>query len=231
MEYYGKILCISAMDLTYDDRPVLKDGELDYSNSRVLNGNHPSMLSDDILAPIMTESNYKQLKRRGQINVVRPGKGLGSYALVEVATLPQRFKDRIKAKYGDMNTNILRDWFGVHYEIDAKAREFFTKFRFADGTTLPPEHINEYTINASVLQAVLSVMNDTRTMRQAMQNNRINWGEMAGAISFYQVEFGHTLPLSPTRFQKRVNEFKSEGMSVLSVRSLRIRTRGKSTTR
>lgn len=215
MEYYGKILCISAMDLTYDDRPVLKDGELDYSNSRVLNGNHPSMLSDDILAPVMTESNYKQLKRRGQINVVRPGKGLGSYALVEVATLPQRFKDRIKAKYGDMNTNILRDWFGVHYEIDAKAREFFTRFRFADGTTLPPEHINEYTINASVLQAVLSVMNDTRTMRQAMQNNRINWGEMAGAISFYQVEFGHTLPLSPTRFQKRVNEFKSEGYECL----------------
>lgn len=215
MEYYGKILCISAMDLTYDDRPVLKDGELDYSNSRVLNGNHPSMLPDDILAPIMTESNYKQLKKRGQINVVRPGKGLGSYALVEVATLPQRFKDRIKAKYGDMNTNILRDWFGVHYEIDAKAREFFTRFRFADGTTLPPEHINEYTINASVLQAVLSVMNDTRTMRQAMQNNRINWGEMAGAISFYQAEFGHTLPLSPTRFQKRVNEFKSEGYECL----------------
>lgn len=215
MEYYGKILCISARDLTYDDRPVKNSGNADYSGSRVLKGVHPSMLSDEELAPIMTEANYKQLKMRGQINVVRPGKGLGSYALVEVATLPQRFKDKIKQKYGDMESNILRDWFGSHYEIDAKARAFYTRFRFEDGSPLPPEHINEYTINASVLQAVLAVMNDTRTMRQAMQNNRINWGEMAGAISYYQAEFGHTLPLSPTRFQKKVNEFRSAGYECL----------------
>ena len=177
MEYYGKILCISATDLTYDDRPVITDGERDYTNSRTLNGIHPSKLSDEVLAPIMTEANYKQLKKRGQINVVRPGKGLGSYALIEVATLPQRFKEKIKVKYGDMSSNILRDWFAAHYEIDAKALEFFTRFRFADGTALPPEHINEYTVNASVIQAGLAVMNYQKNMGQAMQNHRINWGE------------------------------------------------------
>ena len=87
MEYYGKILCISAKDLTYDDRPVIIDGKADYSRSRTLKGVHPSMLQKEELAPIMTEANYKQLKKRGKINVVRPGKGLGSYAPVSYTHL------------------------------------------------------------------------------------------------------------------------------------------------
>lgn len=117
MEYYGKIACISYVDLIREPDPI------------------------------MSESNYKQLSRRGKINVVRPGKGLGSYALVEIATMPQRFQDKIKEKYGDMNSEILRMWFASHFHIDAKARGFYTRFRFEDGSALPPEHINEYTVN------------------------------------------------------------------------------------
>lgn len=216
MEYYGKILCISANDLTYDDRPViLADGTEDWSNSRVLDGRTPQSLSPEILAPIMSEPNYKQLSRRDKINVVRQGKGLGNYALVELATLPQRFKDRIKLKYGDMKSDILKDWFASHFTIDPQARGWFTKIRLENGSMLPPDKINEYTVNASVLQAVVALMNDTKIIRKAMQGEKVNWGEMVGAISYYQAEFGHTLPLSPNRFQKKVEEFKRDGYMCL----------------
>ena len=215
MEYYGKILCISYNDLTYDDRPVVVNGRADYSHSRCLNGVAPSMLPTDTLAPIMTAANYKNLLRRGQINVVRAGKGLGNYALIEVATLPQRFRERIKAKYGTMEPNILKDWFGQHYRIDAEARSFYTRFRFDDGSALPPNKINEYTVNASVLKAVVSVMADTKIMRKAMNGRTVNWGEMAGAISYYKAEFGHTLPLSSHRFRERVDTYRKEGCESL----------------
>lgn len=215
MEYYGKILCISYNDLTYDDRPVVINGRADYSHSRCLNGVAPSMLPTETLAPIMTAANYKNLLRRAQINVVRAGKGLGNYALIEIATLPQRFRGRIKEKYGTMEQNILKDWFGQHYRIDAEARSFYTRFRFEDGSALPPDKINEYTVNASVLKAVVSVMADTNIMRKAMNGQTINWGEMAGAISYYQAEFGHTLPLSPHRFRERVNAYQKEGYESL----------------
>ena len=215
MEYYGKILCISYNDLTYDDRPVVVNGRADYSHSRCLNGVAPSMLPTETLAPIMSIPNYKQLSARGQINVVRVGKGLGNYALIEIATLPQRFRERIKEKYGTMEQNILKDWFGQHYRIDAEARSFYTRFRFEDGSALPPDKINEYTVNASVLKAVVSVMADTNIMRKAMNGQTINWGEMAGAISYYQAEFGHTLPLSPHRFRERVNAYQKEGYESL----------------
>ena len=215
MEYFGKILCISANDLTYDDRPVIVNGQPDYSHSRVLDGRDPSTLSAEILAPIMSVPNYKQLKARGQINVVRDGGGLGNYVLVEVATLPVRFRERIKEKYGEMKVNILRDWFAQHYVMDAKARAFYTRFRFENGEALPPEHINEYTVNASVLKAVIALLADTKILRKAMQGGGVNWGEMAGAISYYQAEFGHTLPLSTNRFKARVNEFREGGYECL----------------
>ena len=229
MEYYGKILCISYNDLTYDDRPVMVNGKADYSRSRTLKGVHPSTLSEEELAPIMSIPNYKKLAAKKEINVVRPGKGLGSYALVEIATMPLRFQERIKLKYGDMKEDVIRNWLGSHYHIDAKAREFYTRFRFDNGDTLPPEHIQEYTVNASVIEAVMRAMEDATFMRKAMKAGPVNWGELAGAISYYQAEFGHTLPVSSNRFKKRVNDFKANGYESLISRKFMNQNRRKVT--
>lgn len=230
MEYYGKILCISYKDLTYDDRPVIReDGKADYSKSRALRGHHPSMLSMEELAPIMSVPNYKKLAARKEINVVRQGKGLGSYALIEIATMPLRFQERIKLKYGDMKEDVIRNWLGNHYHIDAKAREFYTQFRFDNGDALPPEHIQEYTVNASVIEAVMRAMEDATFMRKAMKAGPVNWGELAGAISYYQAEFGHTLPVSSNRFKKRVNDFKANGYESLISRKFMNQNRRKVT--
>lgn len=229
MEYYGKILCISYNDLTYDDRPVLVNGKADYSRSRTLKGVHPSTLSEEELAPILSVPNYKKLAAKKEINVVRPGKGLGSYALVEIATMPLRFQERIKLKYGDMKEDVIRNWLGSHYHIEAKARDFYTRFRFDNGDTLPPEHIQEYTVNASVIEAVMRAMEDATFMRKAMKAGPVNWGELAGAISYYQAEFGHTLPVSSNRFKKRVNDFKANGYESLISRKFMNQNRRKVT--
>lgn len=229
MEYYGKILCISYNDLTYDDRPVMVNGKADYSRSRTLKGVHPSTLSEEELAPIMSIPNYKKLAAKEKINVVRSGRGLGGYVLVEIATMPLRFQERIKLKYGDMKEDVIRNWLGSHYHIDTKAREFYTRFRFDNGDTLPPEHIQEYTVNASVIEAVMRAMEDATFMRKAMKAGPVNWGELAGAISYYQAEFGHTLPVSSNRFKKRVNDFKANGYESLISRKFMNQNRRKVT--
>lgn len=229
MEYYGKILCISYNDLTYDDRPVMVNGKADYSRSRTLKGVHPSTLSEEELAPIMSIPNYKKLAAKEKINVVRSGRGLGGYVLVEIATMPLRFQERIKLKYGDMKEDVIRNWLGSHYYIDAKAREFYTRFRFDNGDALPPEHIQEYTVNASVIEAVMRAMEDATFMRKAMKAGPVNWGELTGAISYYQAEFGHTLPVSSNRFKKRVNDFKANGYESLISRKFMNQNRRKVT--
>lgn len=222
-------MCISYNDLIYDDRPVMVNGKADYSRSRTLKDVHPSTLSEEELAPILSVPNYKKLAAKKEINVVRPGKGLGSYALVEIATMPLRFQERIKLKYGDMKEDVIRNWLGSHYHIDAKAREFYTRFRFDNGDALPPEHIQEYTVNASVIEAVMRAMEDATFMRKAMKAGPVNWGELAGAISYYQAEFGHTLPVSSNRFKKRVNDFKANGYESLISRKFMNQNRRKVT--
>lgn len=222
-------MCISYNDLTYDDRPVLVNGKADYSRSRTLKGVHPSTLSEEELAPILSVPNYKKLAARKEINVVRKGRGLGGYVLVEVATMPLRFQEKIKLKYGDMKEDVIKNWLGSHYHIDAKAREFYTRFRFDNGDALPPEHIQEYTVNASVIEAVMRAMEDATFMRKAMKAGPVNWGELAGAISYYQAEFGHTLPVSSNRFKKRVNDFKANGYESLISRKFMNQNRRKVT--
>lgn len=222
-------MCISYNDLTYDDRPVMVNGKADYNRSRTLKGVHPSTLSEEELAPIMSIPNYKKLAAKEKINVVRSGRGLGGYVLVEIATMPLRFQERIKLKYGDMKEDVIRNWLGSHYHIDAKAREFYTRFRFDNGDALPPEHIQEYTVNASVIEAVMRAMEDATFMRKAMKAGPVNWGELAGAISYYQAEFGHTLPVSSNRFKKRVNDFKANGYESLISRKFMNQNRRKVT--
>ena len=222
-------MCISYNDLTYDDRPVMVNGKADYSRSRTLKGVHPSTLSEEELAPIMSIPNYKKLAAKEKINVVRSGRGLGGYVLVEIATMPLRFQERIKLKYGDMKEDVIRNRLGSYYHIDAKAREFYTRFRFDNGDTLPPEHIQEYTVNASVIEAVMRAMEDATFMRKAMKAGPVNWGELAGAISYYQAEFGHTLPVSSNRFKKRVNDFKANGYESLISRKFMNQNRRKVT--
>ena len=75
-------------------------------------------------------------------------------------------------------------------------------------------------MNASVIESVLELMADTVLMRRAMKGGPVNWSEMAGAIRYYQAEFGHTLPMSANRFKNRVYSFKAKGYESLDQREI-----------
>lgn len=198
MEYYGKILCISKEDLTRDDRPKAGGYQI-----------------DDIKAPVMSESYYKQLVFRGKIRVIRKGIGRGVTALVAVESLPEKYRKKVEEKYGNMRLEILRHWFLVHWVVDDAARTFYTRKSIALGENFDLEKQQECVLNASTIQAVLRLMDDVKMKRAVMQGERLCWEEMAGAINFYQAEFGHTLPLSVDRFKKKVLEFKEKGYEAL----------------
>ena len=75
----------------------------------------------------------------------------------------------------------------------------------------------------------MRAMEDATFMRKAMKAGPVNWGELAGAISYYQAEFGHTLPVSSNRFKKRVNDFKANGYESLISRKFMNQNRRKVT--
>ena len=81
MQRYGQTIAVTVEDLTRSD-----DGKA-----------------------IMSMNNYRNLVRRKQVNILRPGKGLGSCALIEYSSLPERFRRRFESKYGDPEVLLSRD--------------------------------------------------------------------------------------------------------------------------
>ncbi|MDL2243732.1 transposase family protein [Bacteroidales bacterium OttesenSCG-928-J19] len=192
MEYYKKYICVTVEELTRKG-----DGEA-----------------------IMSIENYKTLVKRRRVNVVRPGKGLGNYALIDYNSLPERFRDRFVEKYGKP-ADILKSQAIIDTFIeDTAAREFFADHILPDGTRLPADKIDEYTTNASVLNEIIKLENDREALKKALGSKA---GSVKQSILNTLEKFrdypGHSLPGSWARVQKAIKAYREDGyVSVISGR-------------
>ena len=154
MEWYGNTIAVTMHDLTRSD-----DGEA-----------------------IMSGDCYKKLVTRGRLTMLRCGKGLGSYALVDYATMPVRFRTRFEAKYGDPEKIMRQE--NMELAADAAAQRFFHDYLLPNGEHLPEAKQAEYTLNARVLNALREMFNTQRAMRRACNNNTpVIWANIfAGEI-------------------------------------------------
>lgn len=190
MEYYNDILCISYDELTRNDA-------------------QPGEPSD----AIMSRSNYMKLTNKGEIDVVRQGKGKSNYALIRVDTLPERFKIKVKEKFPDTTNSVLMKYFDEYYMLDDRARAYYAnEVRTGSGSPLPLAKQNELTVNASVLNAVKCMINDRAMMKRAM-GGKLHFEEIVTAVEHYREKVGHTLPGS--RIRSVLNTYIKEGYSAL----------------
>lgn len=166
------------------------------------------------LTAVMTPSNYKQLSARGKITVARRA-CRGHRALVVVDSLPSKYREKVKEIYPEGSTMKLHECFRENFTLDAEARTFFSTFRFDNGSPLPADKVNEYTVNASAIRAVLRLMVNTKSLRRAQFGGRVQWDEMAAAVAYFKQEYGHTLPESTLRLRKKVAQFNREGYACL----------------
>lgn len=162
---------------------------------------------------VMSIPNYKQLAHRGRIDVVRQGKGLGNYALVAVESLPRAYRTKVQTMYPDGDLTRLKGWVCSNYEVDQAAVAFFHD-KAKTGVELPPAKVQEYIINASVLNTCIRLYERAATA-QKLFGGKYNWDQMARAIEALRQEYGHTLPASTLRFRKKVNEYKKAGYGCL----------------
>lgn len=201
MEQHLGIYCISVDELTRDDRTQEDRSEL--------------------LAPIMSYDNYKKYIQRGKLRVVRQGKGKGNYALIEYDSLPQELKDRVRAKYPDADSELayLHKVYDESFSYDHTARTYYMRTLARLNQSLKAERLkalaDEYTINASVVQAVLRLKRNTRLYRKVRQGGSVSWAMMADAISYYKDCYGHTLGTTPTRFAQWAKKWEAKGYDSL----------------
>lgn len=163
-------------------------------------------------AGIMTRPNYSNLARRGRIKVVRPGKGLGNYALVAVDSLPERFAKKLSAGPSSDITGLLA-WCTDAYEIDQVAIEFFLD-RSQCGVSLQVSSALKLARNASVLDLFVRLAY-TVGLRARFFGGTNVWPRLASCASQLRDLTGHTLPASPQRLRQAVGRYRATGYKSL----------------
>lgn len=186
MEYSGNILTVTYSDLTRSD-----NGEA-----------------------VMSCSNYKLLVHRHRINVVVRGGGLGKVAEVEWMSLPDRFKVKYIAKYGDPEEAQLRQ--NSMITFDEKARAFFAQYELPDGSPLKEDKQQEYMVNASVLNKMLE-METVQRRQRAQRGNRtpVSWENIMEQCEQLRENYGHTLPKNAARLREKMRQYSREGYECL----------------
>lgn len=163
---------------------------------------------------IVTQSNYKAMSARNRINVVRRGGGAsGCTALIAVDSLPTKYRHAVELEFPGGAEVRLRGWITSNYELDQHAVAFFND-RNKTGLDLPQDKVNEYVVNASVLNTCIKLYERASAYRKLM-GEKYDWSMMAKTITVLKETYHHTLPESPLRFRKKVNEYKAGGYDVL----------------
>lgn len=137
--------------------------------------------------------------------------GNGRQMLISFDSLPKETQEAI----GDPRK--LQHILEQFYKTDANAVEYYTNFQYPDGSYLPPNTVEQYITNASMLKALLH-------LQKARTNERISKGGstrgitktlIEDAISFNEIlkkknGVTHNIPTS-TRFIKKLNAFAERG--------------------
>ena len=163
---------------------------------------------------IMTASCYKSLAHRGNLDVVRRGGGAsGCVALIAVDSLPTKYRTKVEETFPGGPEVRLEGWITSHYETDQEAMAWFHD-RKNTGLDLTPDKIQEYVVNASVLNTCIALYERAAAYRKLM-GEKYDWSMMAKVVGVLKDKYHHTLPESMLRLRQKVNQYKQGGYGAL----------------
>ncbi|MDB9154222.1 hypothetical protein [Parabacteroides distasonis] len=195
MEYYDNILCISHAELTGGD----------------------PMDPNPLQRPILTEANFKYYKSKRKFRVVNRA-CYGTPALVAYNSLPDRIKEKVVAKYGDPESDTRKYVLKNMIVRDLVAERFYQKHTL-DGSGnehLRPEIIELYTMNASVLNAVINLAGNCVLCIKSYGKpfGRI-WPEISRDLNDTQEGIGCRLPKNHLSLKRLVERYREGGYAAL----------------
>lgn len=192
MEYYNKILCVTFAELTGGRDPVMKANTL------------------------------KCNVQRSNIACARRGGGEGTQALYVWSSIPEKYRRRFVATYGDPEEKMREAMTKASIKIDTKAREYYEAYTYMDKDGqerhLTEKMIEEYTINASVLGELEKMAARRQAIRSSLNAPMSGaWDLILDSSERMRESYGHTLPGTLARLKTRLKAWKADGyQSVVS---------------
>lgn len=164
-----------------------------------------------VQSKIMSEPSYKKYAREERINVVRPGKGSGSYALIEYNSLPDKYRRAYDEKYPEAKAELKTQFMSTRIKVDTNAVDFFAKHILVNGEHISDKIQKEYVLNANVLNEMKHVENETRTFHKKLGGYQpgLVWEVVKGTCEKLRAEYEHTLPSNEACLKKKFKEYKT----------------------
>lgn len=184
-----------------------------------LYNNNVCLTIEELIPAVISMPNYKWHVKKGNIKMARTARGLGHYALIDYDSLPLRFKQRYIEIYGADAHELMAKDTKSHFVLDAKAREFYEAFLLPNGEHIPERRIEEYVINASMMQYVINRISEMRRLRKVSHNVRTPendvWACFEGEYEAMRADYGHTLPPTIKSLRNKLSAYKKEGYAAL----------------
>ena len=165
---------------------------------------------------IMTKATYENTIRRNDGIVVQRG-GRSRIALINYERIPERFKEAIELKIGDVYEYVKENELLKYIKEDQKALNFYRDYRFGDDRKIPVEAQLEYYTNVKVVCAVYEIISVRKAMRQKHGKKSMGavWDEIAQSVEkLDKRRFPHNLPKNTRRLQEKVSDYFKEGYEV-----------------
>ena len=141
----------------------------------------------------------------------------GQDALVLFSSLDRETKDALTVKFGQPQKEVKKQWFAEHYFTDRKAFDYYLAHRYGERNEkkLELKYVEQYTYNASVLNAVLAIKANRREYAKSLGVMNIDiWQSLLNDVNAFR-EVEHNLPSNKVSFMRRVNQYEKEGYACL----------------
>lgn len=166
------------------------------------------------------EPTYNWMRKHGYLTIIKRG-GPGFSSLVEFDSMRKDVRDKYIEIYGNPYTateapNILESTI----RPDERAFSFFQKHRYGKNNdiALPPKRIEEYTLNARVLNAIIALQQNKKSLSigggSIKINIRTNLTMLSNSIREKE-GLRHTLPPGEDKLMRKITRYKKEGYTCL----------------
>lgn len=173
--------------------------------------------SEIINGGILSKFDYDNNKRANKLQLVRRA-CRGTEALIAYDTMPEQLKEKVRKVYGDnvrelAMQNPIKKWL----QRDVKAADFYSTYRLPNNLFLKAEKQQEYTANASVLNAIINLLNDKKSYRKALGGSSTGqaYKSIVEAVKAISGEWGCKLPSSERGLRRVVEGYKKNGYEIL----------------
>ena len=160
---------------------------------------------------IVPKGTYDAQVCRGNI-VVHGRGGNGSKVLIEFDSLPLKYQDMWREKYGDPDEYMKKQPIQDKVVMDVRARDYYAKLSLPGNKRLSAKHIEKYTKAASWLNMLVRLTAEPQIIKVELGMNMEGfWKNVALLISTQ----GIALPKNRITLQRKIATYKEDGYACL----------------